>query len=116
MGRLVPLVLRSWALPLIVLALIAPAVAAFALTGPQLGLAVGALTVGVVIVLASRAQFDEAIENYTKAWETHKDIAYMTNLGAAKFEKGDYQGCIEACQQAIEYGREIYADFKIIAK
>ncbi|KAF2124595.1 hypothetical protein P153DRAFT_370988 [Dothidotthia symphoricarpi CBS 119687] len=40
----------------------------------------------------------------------------MTNLGAAKFEKGDYQGCVEACQQAIEYGREIYADFKIIAK
>jgi stress-induced-phosphoprotein 1 len=63
-----------------------------------------------------KRQFDEAIENYTKAWETHKDIAYMTNLGAAKFEKGDYQGCIEACQQAIEYGREIYADFKIIAK
>lgn len=63
-----------------------------------------------------KRQFDEAIENYTKAWETHKDIAYLTNLGAAKFEKGDYPGCIEACQQAIEYGREIYADFKIIAK
>ena len=62
MGRLVPIVLRSWALPFIVLALIAPAVAAFALTGPQLGLAVGALTVGVVIVLAARAHFDEPIE------------------------------------------------------
>lgn len=63
-----------------------------------------------------KRQFDEAIENYAKAWETHKDITYMTNLGAAKFEKGDFQGCIEACQQAVEYGREIYADFKIIAK
>jgi stress-induced-phosphoprotein 1 len=63
-----------------------------------------------------KRQFDEAIENYTKAWELHKDIAYKTNLGAAKFEKGDYEGAIEACKEAIEYGRETYADFKIIAK
>jgi stress-induced-phosphoprotein 1 len=63
-----------------------------------------------------KRQFDEAIEQYTQAWETHKDIAYKTNLGAAKFEKGDYQGCIEACNEAVEYGREVYADFKIIAK
>ncbi|KAJ4300003.1 Hsp90 cochaperone [Kalmusia sp. IMI 367209] len=63
-----------------------------------------------------KRQFDQAIENYTKAWETHKDITYLTNLGAAKFEKGDYQGCIEACNEAVEYGREILADFKIIAK
>ncbi|KAG9778583.1 Hsp90 cochaperone [Exophiala dermatitidis] len=61
-------------------------------------------------------QFDEAIEHYSKAWELHKDITYLTNLGAAKFEKGDYQGCIEACRQAIEEGRQILADFKIIAK
>jgi stress-induced-phosphoprotein 1 len=66
--------------------------------------------------LYKKRQFDEAIENYTKAWETHKDIAYKTNEGAAKFEKGDYQGCIEACQEAVDYGRETYADFKIIAK
>jgi stress-induced-phosphoprotein 1 len=63
-----------------------------------------------------KRQFDQAIEHYTKAWDTHKDIAYLTNLGAAKFEKGDYPGCIESCQQAVEYGREILADFKIIAK
>ena len=63
-----------------------------------------------------KRQFDEAIENYNEAWETHKDIAYKTNLGAAKFEKGDYEGCIQACNEAVEYGREIHADFKIIAK
>ena len=63
-----------------------------------------------------KRQFDEAIENYNKAWETHKDITYKTNLGAAKFEKGDYEGCIQACNEAVEYGREILADFKIIAK
>ena len=43
-------------------------------------------------------------------------ITYKTNLGAAKFEKGDYEGCIQACNEAVEYGREILADFKIIAK
>jgi stress-induced-phosphoprotein 1 len=66
--------------------------------------------------LYKKRQFDEAIANYTKAWETHKDIAYKTNEGAAKFEKGDYEGCIKACQEAVDYGREVYADFKIIAK
>ncbi|KAK3726129.1 Hsp90 cochaperone [Vermiconidia calcicola] len=63
-----------------------------------------------------KRQFDEAIEHYTKAWETHKDITYLTNLSAAHFEKGDYDACIEACKQAVEYGREVLADFKIIAK
>lgn len=63
-----------------------------------------------------KRKFDEAIEHYGKAWDLHKDITYLTNLGAAKFEKGDYQGCIEACEKAVEEGRSILADFKIIAK
>lgn len=63
-----------------------------------------------------KRQFDEAIAHYSKAWELHKDITYLNNLGAAKFEKGDYQGAIEACQQAVEHGREMLADFKLIAK
>jgi stress-induced-phosphoprotein 1 len=66
--------------------------------------------------LYKKRQFDEAIQNYTQAWETHKDIAYKTNEGAARFEKGDYEGCIKACQEAVDYGREVYADFKIVAK
>ncbi|RMZ86938.1 hypothetical protein DV736_g5842, partial [Chaetothyriales sp. CBS 134916] len=63
-----------------------------------------------------KRQFDEAIAHYTKAWELHKDITYLTNLGAAYFEKGDYQACIETCEKAISEGRQILADFKIIAK
>ncbi|OAP56294.1 hypothetical protein AYL99_09473 [Fonsecaea erecta] len=63
-----------------------------------------------------KRKFDEAIEHYSKAWDLHKDITYLTNLGAAKFEKGDYQGCIEACEKAVEEGRAMLADFKIIAK
>ncbi|CAI6081430.1 unnamed protein product [Clonostachys chloroleuca] len=63
-----------------------------------------------------KRNFDEAIAHYTKAWELFKDITYLNNLGAAYFEKGDYEKCIEACQKAVEEGREIYADFKLIAK
>src|SRR2546423_3692171 len=63
-----------------------------------------------------KRQFDAAIEHYSKAWDLHKDITYLTNLSAAKFEKGDYQGAIETCEKAIEEGRQILADFKIIAK
>lgn len=63
-----------------------------------------------------KRKFDEAIEHYNKAWELHKDITYLTNLGAAKFEKSDYDGCIEACERAVDEGRQVLADFKIIAK
>ena len=61
-------------------------------------------------------QFDSAIEHYSKAWELHKDITYLTNMSAAQFEKGDYEAAIESCKKAIEEGREVLADFKIIAK
>jgi stress-induced-phosphoprotein 1 len=63
-----------------------------------------------------KRQFDAAVEHYSKAWDLHKDITYLTNLGAAKFEKGDYQGAIEVCENAIEEGRQVLADFKVIAK
>lgn len=63
-----------------------------------------------------KRNFDEAIQHYTTAWELFKDITYLNNLGAAQFEKGDYDACIEACNKAIQEGREIYADFKLIAK
>lgn len=63
-----------------------------------------------------KRQFDAAIEHYTKAWEIYKDITYLTNLGAANFEKGDYQAAIDACEKAVVEGREMLADFKIIAK
>jgi stress-induced-phosphoprotein 1 len=63
-----------------------------------------------------KRNFDEAIAHYSKAWELYKDITYLNNLGAAYFEKGDYDKCIETCEKAVEEGREIYADFKLISK
>lgn len=63
-----------------------------------------------------KRNFDAAIEHYSKAWELHKDITYLNNLAAARFEAGDYEGCINECEKAIEEGREMRADFKLIAK
>ena len=63
-----------------------------------------------------KRNFDEAIKHYSAAWELHKDITYLNNLGAAYFEKGDYQACIDTCNKAAEEGRSLFADFKLIAK
>ncbi|KKA27762.1 hypothetical protein TD95_001267 [Thielaviopsis punctulata] len=63
-----------------------------------------------------KRNFDVAIAHYTKAWELFKDITYLNNLGAANFEKGDYQACVDACSKAVEEGRQMFADFKMIAK
>ncbi|KAI9778702.1 MAG: Hsp90 cochaperone [Geoglossum umbratile] len=63
-----------------------------------------------------KRRFDAAIEHYGRAWDLHQDITYLNNLGAAKFEMGDYEGAIEACNKAVEGGREMRADFKLIAK
>lgn len=62
MRRLVPVVIRPWMLPLVVAALAVPIITGFALGGPPVGLALGALAVAVLLVIAARTQFDEPIE------------------------------------------------------
>jgi hypothetical protein len=62
MGRFDQGGIPAWALPLGVAALIVPSAAGFALAGPPLGLAIGALTVAALLVLAARARHDEPIE------------------------------------------------------
>lgn len=61
-------------------------------------------------------KFDEAIGFYNQAWELNKDITYLNNRAAAEFEKGDYDSAIATCHEAVEYGREVFADYKLIAK
>jgi len=61
--------------------------------------------------------FDEAAVYYQKAWDLWpKDITFLTNLGAVYFEQGDYDKAIETCEKAIEEGRKIRADYKLVAK
>jgi len=59
----------------------------------------------------------DAITHFSKAWEVWpKDITFLTNLAAAYFEQGDYDQCISTCEKAVEEGREMRADYKLIAK
>lgn len=66
--------------------------------------------------LYKERKFDEAIEQYNKAWELHQDITYLNNRAAAEFEKQDYDAAIATCEKAVDEGRGMRADYKIIAK
>jgi len=61
--------------------------------------------------------FDSAISHYNKAIELYDaDISFITNRAAVKFEQGDFAGCIADCDAAIERGRELRADYKLVAR
>lgn len=66
--------------------------------------------------LYKQKKFDDAIACYDKAWNLHKDITYLNNRAAAEYEKGDYDAAIVTCEKAIDEGRDIRADYKLIAK
>lgn len=64
-----------------------------------------------------KRDFDAAIKHYSKAWELNpKDITYLNNLAACYFEQGDFAACIKACEKAVEEGRSLRADYKLVAK
>jgi stress-induced-phosphoprotein 1 len=55
--------------------------------------------------------FATAVSHFSKAWDLWpKDITFLTNLGAAYFEQGEYQQAIEVCEKAVESGREVMVD------
>lgn len=61
--------------------------------------------------------FDEAITHYDKAFELYdEDISFLTNRAAVQFEQGAYDECIADCDKAVERGRELRADYKMVAK
>jgi hypothetical protein len=76
--RLEPVRLKPWLLPLIVMAIAVPIVAAFEFTGPAGGLAVGAIAAGTIIVLAARARFDEPIEVAAAATDRFTMLVVVT--------------------------------------
>lgn len=62
-------------------------------------------------------KFAEAIEAYSKALELDpSDVTLLTNRAAAKLESGDAAGTVEDCDAAVELGRSLRADFKLVAK
>lgn len=66
--------------------------------------------------LYKQRNFDEAISLYKLAWDTYKDPTYLNNRLAAEIEKGDLQAALYSSYQAVEKGRELNADAKILAK
>lgn len=64
-----------------------------------------------------KKNFDEAIAHYTKAlklWD--EDISFYTNRAAVYLEMGNNDKCIEDCDKAVERGRELRTDYKLIAR
>lgn len=62
-------------------------------------------------------QFTEAIEHYNRALELNpSEVTYITNKAAAHFEMGEYDRCLQLCDEAVEKGREVHADLAKIAK
>ncbi|KAJ1416033.1 Tetratricopeptide-like helical domain superfamily [Sesbania bispinosa] len=64
-----------------------------------------------------KKDFDTAIQHYSKALELDdEDISYLTNRAAVYLEMGKYEECIKDCDKAVERGRELRSDFKMIAR
>uniref|UniRef100_A0A2P2KC06 Uncharacterized protein MANES_02G035100 n=1 Tax=Rhizophora mucronata TaxID=61149 RepID=A0A2P2KC06_RHIMU len=64
-----------------------------------------------------KKEFETAIAHYTKAMELDdEDISYLTNRAAVHLEMANYEECIKDCDKAVERGRELRSDFKMIAK
>lgn len=64
-----------------------------------------------------KKDFDTAIQHYTKAMELDdEDVSYLLNRAATYLEMGQYDDCIKDCDKAVERGREVRADYKMIAK
>lgn len=64
-----------------------------------------------------KKDFETAIEHYTKAMELDdEDISYLTNRAAVYLEMAKYDECIKDCDMAVERGRELRADFKMISR
>ncbi|ORX50065.1 chaperone activator Sti1 [Piromyces finnis] len=64
-----------------------------------------------------KKDFQTALTHYEKAYELDDtNIAVLTNKAAVLYEMGDYDEAIKVCENAVDHGREIFADFKLIAR
>ncbi|XP_028790207.1 hsp70-Hsp90 organizing protein 3 [Neltuma alba] len=64
-----------------------------------------------------KKDFDAAIQHYSKAMELDdEDISYLTNRAAVYLEMGKLEECMKDCDKAVERGRELRSDFKMIAR
>ncbi|EHA8588492.1 hsp70-Hsp90 organizing protein [Cocos nucifera] len=68
-------------------------------------------------VAYKKKDFETAIQHYTRAIELDDgDISFLTNRAAVYLEMGKCEDCIKDCDKAVERGRELHSDFKMIAR
>uniref|UniRef100_A0A5B6YPR3 Putative Heat shock protein STI n=1 Tax=Davidia involucrata TaxID=16924 RepID=A0A5B6YPR3_DAVIN len=64
-----------------------------------------------------KKDFETAIQHYSKAIELDdEDISFITNRAAVYLEMGKYEECMKDCDKAVERGRELRSDFKMVAR
>ncbi|CAG9463981.1 unnamed protein product [Pedinophyceae sp. YPF-701] len=64
-----------------------------------------------------KREFARAVELYTKAMELDdSDVSFLTNRAAVHLETGDLEACIRDSDEAVQRGRELRADYKLIAR
>ncbi|ESQ35603.1 hypothetical protein EUTSA_v10007205mg [Eutrema salsugineum] len=64
-----------------------------------------------------KRDFETAIQHYSTAMEIDdEDISYITNRAAVYLETGKYDECIKDCDKAVERGRELRSDYKMVAR
>jgi len=67
--------------------------------------------------LYKEKKFDEAIAEYEAAQQLDtNNIVYTINKAAALFEKGDFDACLAACDEAVAKGKEVKAPLAMLAK
>ncbi|XP_051114985.1 hsp70-Hsp90 organizing protein 3 [Andrographis paniculata] len=64
-----------------------------------------------------KKDFETAIQHYTNAIDLYdEDISFLTNRAAVYLEMGKYEDCMKDCDKAVERGRELRSDYKMIAR
>lgn len=63
-----------------------------------------------------KKNFAEAIELYTKAFDTYKDVLYLTNIAAATLESGKPEEALKILNEAVDFARESHASYEIMGK
>ncbi|KAK1272401.1 Heat shock protein STI [Acorus gramineus] len=64
-----------------------------------------------------KKDFETAIAHYSRALELDdEDISFLTNRAAVYMEMGQYEDCTKDCDKAVERGRELRSDFKMVAR
>lgn len=64
-----------------------------------------------------KRDFGEAVQRWEAAIALDDtDISFHLNLAAVDFEQENWDACIKRCDEAVEKGRNLFADYKLIAK